>query len=96
MSLPEELKEPIDEIKTPSNRVLVTCLILAIMALSTVIVWQYKYGSAYWEGKYDKKAAEVDSLRNDKVISVMEQNLRLTERNNVLDSIKNKILNKSQ
>lgn len=31
MSLPDELKKPIDEIKTASNRVLVTCLILAII-----------------------------------------------------------------
>lgn len=34
MSLPEELIKPIDEIKTASNKVLVICLILAIVFLA--------------------------------------------------------------
>lgn len=103
MSLPPELKEPIDDIKTPSNRVLVSCLILAIMALSSVIIWQTKGNNKsceakaiYWEDKFTKKSLECDSLIIDKIKTVSDENARLRQRDAWQDSIKYKILNKVQ
>lgn len=103
MSLPEELKEQIDDIKTPSNRVLVTCLILAIMALSGWCIWLVKGSNtnckddvSFWKEKYEKKSSEADSLMNDKIKTVTDENNRLKERDRWQDSIKSKIYNKLQ
>lgn len=99
MSLPPELKEPIDDIKTPSNRVLVTCLILAVMALAGVVAWLYKNNNndaRYWKADAIKAHQIIDSLKDDKVKTVTEENKRLKERDKWQDSIKSKIYNKLQ
>ena len=38
MGLPSEFKKPIDEIKTPSNRILIISLLLAVIFLVGAIV----------------------------------------------------------
>lgn len=47
MALPKELTKPIDEIKTASNRVLVSCLILAVMSLFGLLIALYRIGNGY-------------------------------------------------
>lgn len=39
MSLPKELVEPIDEIKTPSNKILIIVLILSCISLTSVVAY---------------------------------------------------------
>ena len=58
MSLPNELKDPIDEIKTASNRVLVICLILAVMSLFGLLVALYKVGNGYRKQGIEAAAEE--------------------------------------
>lgn len=75
MKLPQELNKSIDEIKTASNRVLVTCLILAVMSLFGLLVALYRIGNGYRsqgvekaieETKYWREAYRIkDSLYSD-------------------------------
>lgn len=75
MSLPQELVKPIDEIKTPSNKVLVIALFLAIIALYVNSLYdksqttkEAKAQARIYEGElnYWKTIARVkDSLYDD-------------------------------
>ncbi len=76
MALPDELVKPIDEIKTPSNRVLVICLISTIVFIVPWGIVQIK-----------KRDTEIQRLNERAAAKAEEDNQRLTKRNEFMDSL---------
>lgn len=92
--IPEELKKPIDEIKTPSNRILVICLILAIISLSSIITYQNRHNTNITTKDLDdcikielEKNEEIRQLNKFIIDKQEEENKRLKKREAAMDSI---------
>ncbi len=81
--IPGELTKPIDEIKTPSNRILIIGMILIIMALTSAVVWQWRKKNS----DCDDTKAENARLNKWKFDHLEEDNQRLTKRNEYFDSM---------
>lgn len=90
MSLPDELEKPIDEIKTASNRVLVTCLILAIIFQTGLSV------NSNLDNKNEiKRLLQVNDALRQKIESQaaaalkkeMDDNARLSRRDSINNGI---------
>lgn len=94
--IPPELKKPLDEIKTPSNRILLICLILAIVSLGTVIGYLWKGNDKNLKRELSQQEAENLALKDEvkrltKYIfdKQEEDNQRLKKREAYMDSIIN-------
>lgn len=61
IQLPTEITKPLDEIKTPSNRLLVVILILAVIVLFGLLINNLNGNSN--ENKEEKKEEHVDNIR---------------------------------
>ncbi len=83
-----------DEIKTPSNRILVRCLIAAIAALSSVIIFLAKGGNSIsraalmdCQASNAKKDLQIEKL-NEYIIKEAQDDIRwFKEREAKIDSI---------
>lgn len=67
MAIPDELLKPIDEIKTPSNKILIMCLVIAVVSLFGINIILYRSGQ---EDKKDaiqeaKEQAKKSSMKSD-------------------------------
>lgn len=87
IQIPEDLKKPIDEIKTPSNKILIICLILAIVFLGTFVVAGIK--SADKQCRTENAALKIENQRLNKYIidKAEEDNIRLKKREAYMDSV---------
>lgn len=77
MAIPPELDKDIDTIKQPSNRILVRCLIGAILSLSGVIVWLAKGGNKNQEmqvGIYKAQLASCQLLTDKRDTEIARLN----------------------
>lgn len=92
--IPKDLKKPIDEIKTPSNRILIICLILAIIFMGTFIVTTMKNQGkncsdeiAAKKLELELKDIEIKRLNKYIIDKQDEDNQRLIKRKEQVDSI---------
>lgn len=85
--IPKDLQKPIDEIKTPSNKILIICLILAIVFLGTFLVSGIRNSDKHC--KSEKEALKVENARLNKFLldRVEEDNKWLKKRQAYIDSI---------
>ncbi len=65
MSIPPDIEKDIDAIKQPSNRILVRCLIGAVLAMSGVIVWLAKGSNKSQEVQVSVCKAELASCQKE-------------------------------
>lgn len=105
--LPPELKAATDEIKTPSNRILVIVLITAVTSLFGVIIKMYTSGNTRTDETAkiyqlsEKKCLEEalrlrienDNLKYLAITKSNEDNVRLTNKIAFQDSVKNALEN---
>lgn len=96
--IPPELEKPIDEIKTPSNRILVICLISAISVMGSVIFYSSKGSSKNLQNELTSCQNELKECRNDiKILNQLRYDdavkdaLREREKTAKLDSIINAV-----
>lgn len=85
--IPKDLQKPIDEIKTPSNKILIICLVLAIVVLGTFVV--KAINSADSNCRTENAALKVEITRLNKYIldKTEEDNQRLKTRQAYMDSV---------
>lgn len=91
MAIPSELIKPIDEIKTPSNKILIICLILAIVFLGTFIVLSVKDTGKNCKSEIAAKDVEIQRLNKYIIDKTEEDNRRLKIREAFMDSLNFKI-----
>ena len=105
MPLPNELIKPIDEIKTASNRVLVICLILAVVSLSGLLIALYKIGNGYrsngilaakeetlyWREAYRIKDSALSECGRESLKQANKRSSNADLRTEITENIKKKI-----
>lgn len=94
--IPQEAQKSIDEIKTPSNRLLIIFLVLSVGTLFTIIIRltasnDSRYEKEILELRRDKAMVikENDSLKRADAIRDRLENIALKEKIRWQDSIKN-------
>ena len=105
MPLPNELIKPIDEIKTASNRVLVICLILAVVSLYGLLIALYKIGNGYrsngilaakeetlyWREAYRIKDSALSECGRESLKQANKRSSNADLRTEITENIKKKI-----
>ena len=105
MSIPKELNVPIDEIKTASNRVLVICLILAVMSLFGLVIVLYRIGNGYrsngilaakeetlyWREQYRIKDSALSECGRESLDQANKRSGNADLRTEITENIKKKI-----
>ena len=93
--LPRELKKPIDDLQSPSNKILVVCLILAIIFLAGVIIQILSSNTKDCADKglkqeraIEKQARVIDSLFQVIIYKTDKENERLMNKDRWQDSVK--------
>lgn len=66
MALPEDLKRTIDEIKTPSNRLLVKCFIIAVTGLCSALIYIFKDGDNSKDSIIKAKQEQIDDMKEQR------------------------------
>lgn len=87
--IPQELTKPIDEIKTPSNKILIICLVSAVMFLTSLLVWKWKGDGADCATRVADKDIEIRRLNKYIIDKQDEDNQRLKRREAFMDSVNN-------
>ena len=93
--LPRELKKPIDDLQSPSNKILIVCLILAIIFLAGVIIQILSSNTKdcadnglKQERAIEKQARVIDSLFQVIIYKTDKENERLMNKDRWQDSVK--------
>ena len=93
--LPRELKKPIDDLQSPSNKILIVCLILAIIFLAGVIIHILSSNTKDCADKglkqeraIEKQARVIDSLFQVIIYKTDKENERLMNKDRWQDSVK--------
>lgn len=86
--LPKELKKPIDDLQSPSNKILVICLILAIIFLSGVYYTNAERATRECTEKGLRQERVIDSLFQVIIYKTDAENERLRNKDRWQDSIK--------
>lgn len=86
--LPKELKKPIDDLQSPSNKILVICLILAIIFLSGVYYTNAERVARECTEKGLRQERIIDSLFQVIIYKTDAENERLRNKDRWQDSIK--------
>ena len=105
MSIPKELNGSIDEIKTASNRVLIICLILAVMSLFGLVIVLYRIGNGYrsagvlaakeetiyWREQYRIKDSALSDCGRESLKQANKRSSNADLRTAITENIKKKI-----
>ena len=93
--LPRELKKPIDDLQSPSNKILIVCLILAIIFLVGVVIQILSSNTKdcadnglKQERKIEKQARVIDSLVQVIMYKTDKENELLMNKVRWQDSVK--------
>lgn len=86
--LPKELKKPIDDLESPSNKILVICLILAIIFLSWIYYTNAERVTSEYERKEIRQERTIDSLFQVIIYKTDVENERLRNKDRWQDSVK--------
>ena len=86
--LPKELKKPIDDLQSPSNKILVVCLILAIIFLSGVYYTNAERTTRECAEKDLRQERVIDSLFQVIIYKTDLENERLRNKDKWQDSVK--------
>lgn len=86
--LPKELKKPIDDLESPSNKILVVCLILAIIFLSWVYYTNAERVTKDCGDKDLRQERVIDSLFQVIILKTDMENERLRNKDRWQDSVK--------
>lgn len=107
--LPKDISQPLNKIKSPEGRLLITCLIMALMFVFGLWVSQIRRNGSDCDkekarlqgvidaklGIIERKDLKIDSMRMDAYFKSEEERRRLIKRDAYLDSLSaiNKYIN---
>lgn len=86
--LPQEIKKPIDDLQSPSNKILIICLLLAIIFLSGVYYRRAEKIATDCEEKEKRYNRSIDSLFQVIIYKTDMENTRLRDKDKWQDSVK--------
>ena len=100
--LPKDLKRPIDDLESPSNRILVVCLLLAIIFLSGIYYSNAEKMATECAERTAKQTRTIDSLfqvisfKTDMEIEILSNKVKWQDsvKNVLQNEIKNEIKRK--
>ena len=86
--LPQEIKKPIDDLQSPSNKILIICLLLAIIFLSGIYYRRAEKMANDCEERDKRYNRSIDSLFQVIIYKTDMENARLRDKDRWQDSVK--------